>query len=168
MPTNEKLAEPIVNALMAIVLTNLPAALVKASNSYNDGILLPMPGAGAMYFGERLVIPEYPAIVFDFEAAAMDSEEFANLWASYTWTISVDVIVQSDDETILARQLARYSRAIWEVVFGNQIDVNVTGQAQAISVKPKAGMRSPLVPTGQLYFKGWRWLLDVARIDDLS
>jgi hypothetical protein len=167
----EKLVEPIVNRLMTIVQSNMAAALTKVGNVYNDGIPLPVPAAANYYFGERLIIPEYPALVFDFEAAQIDPEEYSNLWAIYDWTVSIDILLQTDDPTILARQLARYSRALWEILYGNQ-DLLLTGPGTpttgAVSVRPRTGMRSPLVPRGEMLFKGWRWLLEIHRYDDLA
>lgn len=169
MATGEKLSEPILTALMTIVQNNLPAALAKVSASYNDGIPLPVVAPANYYFGERLVVPEYPAMVFDFETADADPEQFATTWAMYAHTLSLDILLMSDDETMIAHQLARYARATWEICYGNQIDqVTPGGITQAVSVRPRTGQRSPLVPSGDAFLKGWRWILEVHRYDDLS
>lgn len=169
MATNEKLAEPIINALIAILQVALPAALTKVSASYNDDVPLPNVEAANYYFGERLMFPEFPSIVLDFETAEIDAEAFSNTWAIYAHTISLDIIINSDDESILAHQLARYARALWEVLYANQAALPPGGStAQALSVRPRTGLRSPLVPNNDAYLKGWRWLLEVQRQDDLT
>lgn len=169
MATAEKLSEPIVAALTTIIQNNLAAALAKVSASYNDGIPLPVVAPANYYFGERLSVPEYPAIIIDFETADADPEQFSNVWAVYAHTISLDVVLMSDDETVIAHQLARYARALWEICYGNQIDqVTPGGITQAVSVRPRTGSRSPLVPSGDAFLKGWRWVLEVHRYDDLS
>ena len=79
-------------------------------------------------------------------------------WASF---------LAAPDEAVLARQLLRYARAVWEILYGNQVDTAATGIAQAISVRPHTGIRSPLVPKGRAFLKGWRWVCEVHRYDDL-
>lgn len=81
----------------------------------------------------------------------------------------IDILLEGDHDETINRQLHRYARALWEVLFGNQIDL-VGNVVAAISLRPVDGMATDIVkdPQSNMLFRGWRWIFEVHRYDDLT
>lgn len=172
-----KLTEPIMQNVIRILDASMPAVLQKIQTEYQtiDGTNapatavkgVPLPPIKNFYFGQRYATPQFPCVIVDFGPSTIDAERFHFQWADYDHTILVSVLVQGDNEDVITRQLLRYARAIWEVLFGNQIDI-VGNQVAAISLRPAAGGVTNLVSKDNALFRGYTWRFEVHRYDDLA
>ncbi len=162
-----KLGEPLLTNLITIVQGNMLSALNTINAEYADNVPLPPPGANAYYHGPRVEIPEYPALTFEVVSSEIDDEQFGNTWAVMRHQVHIDIYCWSDTEANLNKQLLRYARAVWVILYGNQSETVAAG-ASAISVRPRRGLMSPIIPGARGLYKLWRWQYEIHRFDDLS
>ena len=172
-----KLTEPIMQNIIRILSASTPAVLQKIDAEYQSidttnppatsSVRVPLPPFKAFYFGQRLTAPQFPCVIVDFAPVNIDPERFHFQWADYDHTIMVAILVQGDNEDVIARQLLRYARCVWEVMFGNQVDL-VGNQVAAISLRPVRGGPSPIVPKDNQLSRAYAWAFEVHRYDDLT
>jgi len=165
-------------AIIEILQAGMPAALGRIRTEYaaidttaspaTSSKPVPLPDIGAYYFGQRSTVPTFPSVIVDAGPVRLDPERFATRWADYDHTIMVAVLVQSDDEDVISRQLLRYARAIWEVLFANQVVQPSPGLPEAISLMPQDAGQSNLVPANNQLQRAYAWRLSVHRYDDLT
>ncbi len=134
------MTEDLIDALLARMEERLPTLLSDVWNEQADadadrGEETPLVEPVLYLFGRRMSDPfEFPAVIIWQEASDLEDvgptqgagTNTASGWATLAHTLVIAVVLASDDEVTLERQLSRYRTATYRFLLGHQIVVGET------------------------------------------
>ena len=157
MPNPTKFSEPIINSALSVLQANLGAALAAIASEIGDGVPLATPAIVAGYRDPSLR-QALPFLSVWVEKVTLQKDGLGASWATHVHELRIQVWVLGENEDSLEKQLERYRRAIWDVMWQNQ---TLGGScAQLILTASKR-----LWSTGSAKLRGVEWMCEATRTD---
>lgn len=110
--------ETVIDEVVTYLKANLPARCA-AIAAGPPVLTLPAPDNANYFFGDRQLIPGYPAVVVAPRPSEIENDRKDRM--DFDHVIAVQVFVTDADEELLTRKLLRYTRAVLEVLVDGRI-----------------------------------------------
>lgn len=157
MPNPTKFSEPIINGALSVLQANLGAALAAITSEIADGVPLETPTIVAGYRDPSLR-QSLPFLAVWVEHVTLQRDAMGASWATHTHEMRIQAWVLGDNEESLEKQLERYRRAIWDVLWQNQTLGGVCTQLILTASKR-------LWSAGSAKLRGIEWSCEATRTD---
>lgn len=157
MPNPTKFSEPIINGALSVLQANLGAALSAITTEIGDGVPLETPTIVAGYRDPSLR-QALPFLSVWVERVTGQHDGLGVTWATYTHELRIQVWVLGDNEESLEKQLERYRRAVWDVLWQNQ---TLGGTCTQLILSASRRLWS----TGSAKLRGIEWIAEATRTD---
>ncbi len=117
--------EDAVQGCLDLLAAQLPAALAAVSAKYaaadvTRGELVPLPPPSKYLFGQHLYTgfgrPFLQAYSDEIAVTTEGQTNAGHSWGMYSLPFTIEVILESDDVTVVSRQESRYAEAIYNVI----------------------------------------------------
>lgn len=160
MPNPTKFSEPIINGAVSVLQANLGAALAAITSEIGDGVPLETPTISGGYRDPSLR-QALPFIAVWVERVTLQKEGFGVTWGTYVHELHAQVWALGENEESLEKQLERYRRAVWDVLWQNQTLGGTC--AQLIMTASKR-----VWSTGSAKLRGIEWVCEATRTDTVG
>lgn len=160
MPSPTKFSEPIVNGAVSVLQASLGAALSAIASEIGDGVPLATPAIVAGYRDPSLRQP-LPFLSVWVERVSMQRDGAGVSWATHLHELRIQVWALGENEESLEKQLERYRRAIWEVLWQNQ---TLGGACMQLWLSASSRLWS----AGSTKLRGIEWICEATRTDTVG
>ncbi len=157
MPGPTKFSEPIINSAVSVLQSNLGTALSSITSEIADGVPLEAPTIVAGYRDPSLR-QAIPFLAVWIERVTLQKESFGVTWATYVHELHVQLWALGESEESLEKQIERYRRAVWDVLWQNQTLGGTCTQSIMTSSKR-------VWSTGSAKLRGIEWVCEATRTD---